>query len=414
MAMILLLAFKIGIRLQVREETTLGVRSEALASSDRALIFPNFLTLIKSLFKMRRLMNLIILATLSLIFVLGWYGWSMGGVREMQTWPYGSNLIAISPNGKLLASPDGPYQERKIGNLNLTEKTTVKLHSFPDGEVVRTLDAFYITSLAFSPDSSLIAAGDGLGRIFIWRTDDGQLLHTLRVTRLEPQAPRVNTLIFSKDGQTLITGVVGGTDAWRVADGQLLYSLSHQFNGYGYNRHCDISPDSQILALSGGTDGRIALYRLGDGTLLRELESDGRPKFSPNGQLLAIDILGGYEQSPWQQFGLYRLSDDTLLGPLVLWFDGSLLDYGFSPDGRYLAATYRTGGGGPGIMPAPDFSPPDRWHLVLWRIDNLSSKYFFPRTIQSRQKRLTALAFSPDGKILVSGGDAIRLWRMPD
>lgn len=253
-------------------------------------------------------MKLIILGTLSLIFVLGWYSWSIGRLRLMHTWSSKSNVIAISQDGLLLATPAGPFQKREIEDLTLTSSTTVKLHTFPDGEIVRTLDAFCVTKLAFSPDNSLIAAGTGFGEIFIWRINDGQLLHSLRATTIEPRMmPIVNTLIFSRDGRTLITGVGERVDAWRVADGQLLYSLSPGYNGA-------LSPDGQILAVDYRVT-QITLYRLSDGTRLRQLELNGHPRFSSDGKILAISHSTSYEDS-WQKVLLYRLEDDTLLGTL--------------------------------------------------------------------------------------------------
>jgi len=98
---------------------------------------------------MRRFMISAILAAICLLIVLVWSNKLLGGIEEMQAWGIGGNIIAISPDGKLLAATAVPKQERRIGNMSITGSTTVKLYAFPSGEVVRTFKAFYVTKLAF-------------------------------------------------------------------------------------------------------------------------------------------------------------------------------------------------------------------------------------------------------------------------
>lgn len=365
-------------------------------------------------------MKLVILAVISIILVISFSNWptGFGKIRLMQTLGIESHLLALSPDGKLLAIPSGPPQDRKIGVLPIRGGTTLKLYTVPDEELVHTLNVFCVTQLAFSPDNSLIAAGNGLGEIFIWRTKDGQLLHSLKgkVPVSNPRMLKVNTLIFSPDSQNLVSGVGGQMDVWRVVDGQLRYSLSHK------QSHGDISPNGEILAIGSSVD-KITFYRLRDGTRLRQLEVNGRPKFSADGKLLAISYSTSYRRDFRQKVLLYRLEDDTVLGTLP-GLDKQAFDLTFSPDGRYLAATYTTGGKPPkfGLF-GPDpiaiifspFFPPARSHLTLWHLSNFfSDEYFAPQDISTQKMTFSTLTFSSDGKTLVSGGDAIRLWRVPD
>jgi len=331
----------------------------------------------------------------------------LGGIQEMQAWITGTDVIAISPDGKLLAASASPKQRRQIGSGGVTGYSTIKLYTFPNGEVVRTIEAFKVTKIAFSPDNSLIAAGTGFGEIFVWRKSDGQLLYQRKASVIKPGKENVHTLIFSKDGQTLVTGVVGLLDVWQVSDGQLLNTIKDNL----YYSRGDLSPDGKILALNTPSTKTICLYHLDDGTRLRQLNLYGIPKFSPDGELLALARVDDYGQ---KIISLYRLKDDTIVGTLIAQnIDGGMSDFAFSPDGRYVAATYRTGGVRGGVLIIPDSVSPHRWHLSLWRVDDKPSKTVYPMTIQSKEKFFTAVAFSPDGKTLVSGGDKIRLWKVP-
>jgi len=360
---------------------------------------------------MRRLMNLVILVALSLILVVVWSSKLLGGITQVHAWGIGSGVIAISPDGKFLAASAGPTQERKFGNIPIYGSTTVKLYTFPSGEVVRTLEAFYVTRIAFSPDSSLIAAGNKAGEIMIWRGSDGQLLYQRKASVIRPEpwygyySEEVHTLFFSQDGQTLVTGAWGQFDVWQVADGQLRYTISHK-----YQRSGDISSDGKILALTNPDKNVITFYHLCDGSPISEANFYGFPKFSPDGQKIALSVFNDGQK----KISLYRLKDDTLLSTLVVEdLESSLAHFVFSTYGRYVAATYRTGGYRGSVLVIPDSMSPERWHLAVWRLDDKPYKYVYPMTIQSKAKVFTAVAFSPDSKILVTGGDKIRLWRVP-
>jgi WD40 repeat protein len=111
---------------------------------------------------------------------------------------------------------------------------------------------------------------------------------------------------------------------------------------------------------------------------------------------------------------LYRLLDDKLVGKLPTKRFGS---FAFSPDGRYLATAYSTGGGGSGdIFGYYSSSQPRYSNLVLWQLFRQGDRYY-PQPIQhlkSKKDSYSPLVFSPDGTILANGGyKKISLWRMP-
>jgi WD40 repeat protein len=341
--------------------------------------------------------------------------WLLNKSYPMQTWQLSgvSNAIAFSPNGELLATSSGPIEERKVEPYYgmYRANSSVELRNLSDGSVVRTLKVFYATSIAFSPDNSLIAVGNFLGEIFIWRIKDGDLIYSLNPPTKRQISKSIGQLIFSSDGKTIVSIIGTTVDVWNVSDGQVRYRISNEFAS-----NTSISPDSKLLAT---LSNPITIYRLNDGAIVRQLKINGFAKFSRDWKLVALPFD--------KQLAIYRLEDDSDIPVAQIPLPGfreskSISNFSFSPDGQYLALSSSESDqsiGGGLFVATGSIHPKNMWsHLVLWRLDLLPNGNYSlqKQKLQTLKNNSTnSLAFSPDGKILASGGmrKTLDLWQIP-
>jgi uncharacterized repeat protein (TIGR01451 family) len=331
--------------------------------------------------------------------------WMRGGHADWVT------SVAFSPDGSLIASGSGDY--------------TIKLWRVSDGALVRTLTGHtdWVTSVAFSPDGSLIASGSGDYTIKLWRVSDGALVRTLT-----GHADWVTSVAFSPDGSLIASGSGDYTiKLWRVSDGALVATLTGHT---GWVTSVAFSPDGSLLA-SGSEDYTIKLWRVSDGALVRTLTGHTNDvtsvAFSPDGSLLA----SGSED---YTIKLWRVSDGALVRTLT-GHTNDVTSVAFSPDGSLLAsgsedytiklwrvsdgALVDTLTGHMGTVTSVAFSPDgsliasgsEDYTIKLWRVSDGA----LVDTLTGHMGTVNSVAFSPDGSLLASGSwDAIRLWRVSD
>jgi WD40 repeat protein len=195
---------------------------------------------------------------------------------------------------------------------------------------------------------------------------------------------RLRTIDVSPDGERLAVGLTedGTVRIINAMTGELMHTLE------GHTHWVQVvafSPDGNYLA-SGSDDGRLLLWDPQSGKLLRSLyESSGwiwSVTFSPDGHSLIAGFNLEFKYRVWE----------TQSWTLINTFDGDQAsDIDISPDGRKLV------------------SASDGWHEVnLW--DLSTGSHIF--TLKGHPSWIWAVAFSPDGKTVASGGigDVIILW----
>ena len=227
--------------------------------------------------------------------------------------------VKFSPDGKLLAA--GGYQ-------------AVRLVDPSSGKVLATLagHANYVRSLAFSPDGKLLAAAGGApqigGEIKIWDLSTHQLVRT----------------------------IVGHKDC--------IYSIAW-------------SPDGMLIA-SGSYDRMIKLWNAGTGTEVRNLQDHidavFSVAFSPDGKRLA-------SASQDRTVKIWDVATGSRLYTLSDALDG-LTGLAYSPSGAQLAAVGY-----------------DKT-VYVWDLD--AQEGHLSQSLIADEDSLLALVWSPDGKIIVT------------
>lgn len=230
----------------------------------------------------------------------------------------------------------------------------------------------------FSSDGRLAAMSDASGTITIRDTGSWIVVEQLH----HPDG--ATAVVFSRDGSRLFSSGYDGTvREWDLAQRKLVRTLG---TAQGTIWTLDVSPDGAQLA-SGGEDKVVRIWDLKRAGPPKELKGHTRNiwvvRFSPDGKRLAS---GGFDAS----VRLWDVSGGTPIRTL-LGHSQAVVGLDFSPDGSLLV----TGG--------------DDSTIRFWRASDGAPL----RTIDTG-KHVDAIAFSPDGKWLASGGHAhgmlVGLW----
>ena len=326
------------------------------------------------------------------------------------------NVLAFSPDGKMLASGS-------------TDKTG-QLWNTATGESLATFTGHIngITALAFSPDGSTLASASTDGTIRFWRTATGTLLDD----HITGHTQAMSAVAFFEDRRGEVTPPATDGETPPATDGEtppLLASVA--FNGVITFWDVETSQKFTVQA-AGHRDMLLTLAFSPDGTKLVSVGAEGTTVF-------------GAGISTWRQDHLIRLTDVKTSRELAtLQYSRGVNELTFSPDGKMVALSglgeirlWNTETGDEYAIPLADlsagihniptvsalaFSPDGRWlvsgtrsgKIHKWDVATGEALVAFANpTERENLGSISALAFSPDRALLAAGTrDRIHLWEV--
>jgi WD40 repeat protein len=325
--------------------------------------------------------------------------------------------VAFAPDGNTLATGGGTFNQRgEVKLWQLGKDQAIRSHYWSTNR---------IQSVAFSRDGKLAAGGrDGLIRVW----DKSQTSEAMSF-RGDPQ--QIHALIYTSQGNLLSAGRNGTVRVWNSTGGL----ETRRLHGHKLTKALAFSKNSNSLASSGpsglpGLPGNVKLWDLVPGSepltltvldkglilgLAFGLDDQVLAAACDDGWVRLLDLKAMKERLPLfaaSTLGLLSspLGQGSLLATPALLLgetkkdlhlleghSGQVQAIAWSPDGKRLAS------GGVDSK------------VLLWEVQRKADGSLFvstPRVFSGHKEAVLAVAFSPDGTRLASGSadSTIRIW----
>jgi WD40 repeat protein/serine/threonine protein kinase len=309
--------------------------------------------------------------------------WDVSRRTELHTFPGAGKVMALSPDGKLLAvAGNGPVQVwnvatgKALGHLNLQHGAKVEC-------------------LAFSLTGAwLVSGGGGTSRAKLWRVATGK-----EVRLLGPSTgglDQVTAASFSGDGRHLALATGNTARIWDLQEAALPRRGGKELEKKGpqgfTGRTCSVAygTDGQHLAISFRT-GIVAVWDMQDGKPVYTGAIKGIPKLTFHSgdqwQCLAFPTGKTVRVERWKR----TAREDCFSLPSS---QAPLASVVFSADGTRVAAAAEDG-----TITVGDIT---RWEAGIAKVSDR-----FP----AHNKGATSVAFLPDGRLASAGRDkTAKIW----
>jgi len=234
-----------------------------------------------------------------------------------------------------------------------------------------------VNTIAFSPNSKLMATGAMDNTVKIWDVESGLLIHSL-----EGHTHSVQSVAFSNDGDFVISGSLDKTvKLWHVLTGKLIQSIDAHTTGV---TSVAWHPNGKLF-VSTGMDKIVKFWAAETGT---EIENDldikdiaNDVKFSPDGRYLACAVSDG-SVKVWESTSMKKVISDQA-------HDAEVISVSFSSDSRFLVSIGKDN------------------TLKIWDVAEarLKQTLKYASNLSLEPAELGMAGFSPDGAMIATSVD---------
>ncbi|MCA1555127.1 MAG: hypothetical protein LC747_00370, partial [Acidobacteria bacterium] len=281
-----------------------------------------------------------------------------------------ASTLHFSPDARLLATTAFNSNQVKLWEVATGRELRTLAISGGVGNILGLMSFSGVSTVAFSRDNRLLAAGGRDNMVTIWDLLTGRELQTFKTASSESITAGLGVLalVFNADGRQLIS-FGDGFRTWDVATGQQVRETAF---------------DSLSAARSLGF-GNANLAVSADGSQLALLTNS-----SPSNPKRVVKI---YELASGREARTVKVSDDIETANEVV--------LSFTPDGRLLAAALDYGRG----------TRDNGAKLKLWDLTAKGNNARVLATLDGTGNSNSGLSFSADGRLLAVGaGQSVKVW----
>ncbi|CCH27940.1 WD40 repeat domain-containing protein [Actinosynnema sp. NPDC047251] len=293
--------------------------------------------------------------------------------------------VAFSPDGRLLAVGG---DDKTVVLWDVEDRTRPR----PLGAPLAGYDGI-VRSVAFSPDSRVLATGSDDHTIRLWDVADPAAARLLG-RPLTDHTGAVWSVAFNRDGRVLASGGGDGTARlWNVTDPAHPLIIGQPLTGRNGTIYAvAFSPDGHRLA-TGSQDTAVRLWSLPKTVLIGHSGRTVGPVSTPDGKRM---VTGSRDQS----IRVWDLTDPHEPHSAALAVTGDeagVWGLAISSDGTTLASVSDKA-------------------VRLWDLSDPAAVRPLGAPLELHTRYSAPVAFSPDGKVLVTGSndDSVQLWDITD
>ncbi|MFI3221251.1 MAG: WD40 repeat domain-containing protein [Methylococcales bacterium] len=301
------------------------------------------------------------------------------------------NSVAFSPDGNQVVSGGGSYMgvdkkfaaEYRIILWNIDNRMVIEIPWKNDG-----------ISVAFSPDGKqAVSVVDNINNtLMLWNVASGKPIGS----SWQGHQGQVISIAFSPDGKRVISGSVDGTlILWDVENSKAIGKFWNDSNKLSI-RSVAFSPNGEFV-ICGNSDGTLVLWNAKTGRII------GQPWQGHQGDIGSVafsadskQVISGGED---KTLVLWDVETGKAIGQPWRGHQGAVGSVAFSPGGSWVIS-------GVGAFESRD---DDKFDLILWDVETGKA---IGQPWQGHQDAIHSVAFSPDGKRVISSGagDTLVLW----